>query len=68
MGAARPAARACDSMKLNGDLSVYCESLKRRADAIQRTGKELSKQAELLAESTILSGNCAFITSDNLAY
>lgn len=62
------AASAFGLMKMDADLSKHCESLKARADSIQNTSKELARQAELLGESTILPGDCGFITSDNLLY
>jgi hypothetical protein len=44
----------------------HCHNLNRQAELIIRHAQELSGQAQLQAESTILKGNCEFLTSNDL--
>jgi hypothetical protein len=59
--------RAFESLKPTASVTSHCNSLKERAEAIRKGASELSKEAQILAESTILTGTCAFMTSRNLS-
>ena len=59
--------RAFESMKPSATVTSHCDRLKKRADTILNDARELSKQAQLFSESTILKGNCEFMTSITLS-
>jgi hypothetical protein len=59
--------RAFQSMKPTANVTSHCNSLKEHAEAIRSRASELSKQAQILSESTILTGTCQFMTSRNLS-
>ena len=50
--------RAFRSLKPDVSLGPHCGSLKRRAEGIIRAAQELSKEAQLQSEATILKGTC----------
>jgi len=60
------AARAFRSLKPSPGIISHCESLKSRAATISTGAAELSNQAFLLSEGTILTGDCNFTRSDRL--
>lgn len=59
--------RAFESLKPTANVTSHCSSLKNRAEAIRNSAGELSKEAQLLSESTILRGTCEFMTSGSLS-
>lgn len=59
--------RAYQSLRRDDFLASRCDNLKRRAEAIVHTAQELSREAQLQSESTILKGTCDFLRSDSLS-
>lgn len=59
--------RAFRALRPDSALKEHCESLKLRAEVIIRAAQELSKEAQLRSESTILKGACDFLKSASLS-
>ncbi len=58
---------AFQSLRPDTAISSHCVSLKDRADKVFHSADDLSRQALLLSETTVLKGTCDFVASDNLS-